>query len=646
MLHRIISFKWLALLLILALAVLAKTRLSGDGGEYLLMSHAMLKHGSAAIRASDLDAFLHRPEGEQQLGISQTQFSAVRAQFDLPKPAPAGGFFPTGAGKFYAIHFWLYSLLALPFYALLSACGLNLLWAFSLLNLAFAGATLAYLRRVMPEHGSLAGALFLAAGTTFYLTWTGPEVMTASCALVASIAILRGNTGLAMLLSGLGASQNPSLIGIMPLALAYRPLLAKWPQLAWPGAAARPWSRGQVALALAGVALALAPYLFFQLTFGTPSLIARYATDQGLISAGRLWSLFFDLDQGMLAGLPGLLLELPMVALVLAGGQRRRWLVNAALLAAAVLLMALPALSTTNWNSGCAVLMRYSYWLAMPLLALFLLGLADAPDGGARRLAWPALALQGLLMVQFGVLGEQASHLRHTPLVRWVLAHFPQRYHPEAEIFFERGGGQEMEMPLELAYVYRQDGRPLTLMRHWSNPAESGGLCPAGTALQGLPGAAVGGGWQYWHAPFRCGPAAGGAQAGVWRVKAGNPDALKLLGGGWSTPEEHGVWSEGAESGLTVPVPAGTRVRRLRVRGWYYGLQNRSGVTVNGRDMGNVNLAADGVITLAHDLPQDGVLTIRLRHPGAVSPKSRGESADARLLGFHLQAIGIDTIDK
>ena len=152
--QRIQSVGWFipALLLLFGYALI-NTQLQGDGSEYLMMTHAILKHGSAAILPSDL--------ADYHLQLSGSGFAQARN------------------GQFYSIHFWTYSLLALPFYALLKVVGLNPIWAFCLLNIFFAGVVLVYLQRVMPKHTRFALVLFLEMGTTFYLNWTGPEVMSA-----------------------------------------------------------------------------------------------------------------------------------------------------------------------------------------------------------------------------------------------------------------------------------------------------------------------------------------------------------------------------------------------------------------------------------------------------------------------------------
>jgi hypothetical protein len=647
MLKQISAVGWLgALLLVLTAVVLGKTKLEGDGHEYLLMTHALANHGSAEIRPSDVEHFLKLPDHETaRLGVPRQIFQPLRQQLDQVKPRPVFGFYPNAEGKIYAIHYWLYSLLALPFYLLMTLLGGNPVWAFSLLNLAFAVSAILYLRRALPTQWPTASVLFLLMGATFYLSWTGPELMSASMLLVGCTAAWRGQLGGSLLAIGVAASQNPSIIFMMPVAFAYRIMLAKWPALSWPGARLGNLRRAEGFMAAGGILFALLPYAYFQFTFDTPSLTAK-ATDPNLIGAGRLFSLFFDVNQGMVAGVPGLLtavvLTLP-ISFYLAP-QKRLWAIHSLLIGAAVLMMAVPTLATVNWNHDAKVMLRYAVWLAMPLLALLLFWMSALPRHWVNRLAILAVSLQAFVILENGLFGEWSHYLSYNNRARWLLAHYPSLYNPEAEIFFERSSGQDGSFDArqpDTSVLYRDRGQPRKLLRQWAYPEASGGLCAADQILQGSKPRYVQGGWQYLHPPFDCLPREVGDRLGVWRINAKQPVTRKLLADGWSSLEASGVWSDGIRSILELPVPPGKRPQRLRLLGYYARLRS-SIVTINGLTLGTFRLA-DGLVDLPSNLPRGGTLTVELQHPDAISSKSRGETPDSRLLGFYLKAIAIET---
>lgn len=508
MLKRLASYWFFPLFLAIAGIALVDTSLTGDGYEYMLTMHALAEHGSPEITQADV-ASLQRTAGSVPFyAVTLGDLMPyIQEHLRAPDKTPAFTYtiMPNDEGRFYGIHFGLYSLLALPFYLLLKPFGAYPHYAFTLLNLAFCGGAFLYLRRALPGRAALAMLLLLLSGTTFYLNWTGPEVLTASCVLIACVATLRGQAGLAILFAGLAASQNPPIFLMIPFAVVYRILLAKYPRLQWPDSVAAALDRRELLLAAAGILLTLAPYVFFQLTFGTPSVIARDFNQSGFITAARLFSVFFDLNQGMVVGIPGVALALLLAVVLLPRDQRGPWLAVAALLVGLIILMALPALSTVNWNSGGVVMTRYSYWLGMPLLALVLLAVRLMPPRTGLALLLGGAALQALLLASTGLLGDKTIYTQHSLPARWVLGHFPTLYSPEAEIFHARTeGAVTLPLPLDSIPVFRVDGRPTKIMRHRANRQAPAGLCAPGEELQGEHLRRVTRDWEYLHAPFTC----------------------------------------------------------------------------------------------------------------------------------------------
>lgn len=511
MLKRLASYWFVPLFLAVAAIALARTSLTGDGYEYMLTMHALAEHGSPDITQADVISLQRSAGSVPFYAVTLGDLMPyILEHLRAPEKTPAFTYtiMPNDAGRFYGIHFGLYSLLALPFYLLLKPFGAYPHFAFTLLNLVSCIGAFLYVRRAMSgtsSRAALAALLFLLSGSTFYLNWTGPEVLTASCVLVACIALLRGRAGLAILCAGLAASQNPPIFLLIPFAVGYRILIARYPRLQWPDSVAAKVDQREVLLAGAGIALTLAPYAFFQATFGTPSVIARDFNDSAFITGARLFSVFFDLNQGMIIGIPGVALALLLGLVLLPRRQRGPWLAVAALLLGVIVLMALPALSTVNWNSGGVVMTRYSYWLGMPLLALALLAARQMPARAGMALLLGGAALQAVLLSSTGLLGGKTIYTEHARPARWVLAHFPQLYNPEAEIFHARTEkAVTLPLPKDSIPVFRVDGKPTKIMRHQSNPGAPAGMCAPGEALQGQHVRRVSREWEYLHAPFTC----------------------------------------------------------------------------------------------------------------------------------------------
>jgi hypothetical protein len=630
------SIVLVALAVILWKFAFGDIRIEGDGNEYVMMAHGFSRHATPELRPSDIadiDAMPDRIVRKSNLLKDELATVAHRLQQNGGMPM---GFASGHSWGIQAVHFWMYSLLATPFYALTAALGKNLALAFSLLNFVAVALTIGCVLRWYPRIG-VAGAAFLATlGPAYYLHWTGPEVMCACCALLATLAIVRRDVALAVALAGLGATQNPSISGLILAAGASWGLLALRP--AWASGAA-PYTHPlrNALLVVTGIVLALLPYAYNQLVFGMPSIIAAYFTNLHLISFERIVSLFFDLDQGMVIGFPGLFLGLILVPVCLAQPLRLRWLVYAAAAFGLTAGLALPPLATVNWNSAHFVVLRYAYWTAMPLVAVCIVGLAALP--ARRRLV--LLACIGLSQVTaMWALGWPYGngHLSHSPLGNWTLNNYPASYNPDAEIFVERELHDERSPVPEQVFVHRGPDSVTKLMRYWANTADAGGVCPPGRALVSV-GRIMRSGWEYFDAPFRCGPPA--RPGADWIVNAAHGEASTLLGEGWSRLEETGVWTDGVRSVLRVPLPAGVQWSRLAIAGTYLKAGTMTDVTINDVHLGRMRLAS-GPIALPASIRHAAALRIVLGHDGVAGPELLRTARDTRKLAFFLHYIHVE----
>jgi hypothetical protein len=637
-----------ALLLVVSFILAKRTQLYGDGAEYLLMTHALSSHASADIRGQDLDFFLSLPDATiNRLRIQKQDFQRLTEELKSPSPDQKWinrlGFYAGKGMNFYSCHFWLYSLLVVPFYWLGLGLGLGPVGGFTLFHAALLAGALFLINKILPRQAYLAAAAFLSCGISFYMTWTGPEILTAVCTLGACILTLRVQPGAAILLAGLGAAQNPPLVFLIPLIAGFTLLSRKSTFLIWPKAPVwKGWPK-QIYLSLVGLVLAGMPYVFFWIKFDLPSLIAHHHTNINLATLNRLHSLFFDLNQGMVVGVPGLILiwMIALVWLVVSKCNRRLIWLPTGLMLATMLIMAYATLPATNWNAGCRVMVRYAFWLAMPLLALLFFYLTVLPERIGRGLLVAVIAVQAFVMLDVGVWGQRYDYLRQTRLACWVLDHHPRWYNPEVEIFMERVLGAEGAVDKQKLAFYPQTGTPLKVLRHWSNGNDQGGPCVRSTYLSGQGVHEASDGWEYHHPPYECIPYKRLIQEGFWNFARGNPVHRGLLAKGWSFREPRGIWTDEILAELHVPVPNGMKPRQIRFSGRYSGLQRESLVSINGRYLGRFSLA-DSPVRIPESLRSARDLVIRLEHPHATSPFIRGISGDHRMLGFFLTALRLE----
>ncbi|HWP04166.1 MAG TPA: hypothetical protein VNN72_00430, partial [Polyangiaceae bacterium] len=236
--------------------------------------------------------------------------------------------------------------------------------------------------------------------------------------------------------------------------------------------------------------------------------ILHFATDFSLIGAERAWSLVLDLNEGMIIGLPGLLLTLPVAAALAwrdtPASERAALGLDIGGTLLLVVAMAAPTLAIHNWNSAAIVFIRYGYWLSMPLLVLFAELLGRLERRPRSYVAGSFVALQAAVLALNGVVGERSSYVRHSWAAKLVLERRPSAYNPVPEIFYERSMGWEPVEPKDVV-VWPYRGTPGKLMVRGELP-QSDRVCPNGGIVQGARVHAVSDGWRYLDPPFRCEP--------------------------------------------------------------------------------------------------------------------------------------------
>jgi hypothetical protein len=413
------------------------------------------------------------------------------------------------SGRYYSFHFWLYPLLAAPFLWAVRLAGLTPLLALPLVNAtAVLGASFYAASVLSGKLQYWVPIAFLLCGTTYYLHWSGPEALTASAAFVSALAAMQGQRGHAALAAGIAAAHNPGALALVILIGGWGFLLRRDPKnTLFGGGKLRRIDRVSVVCALGGGVIALLSPLFFLVTFGEPSLIAKQAVDVTLATPGRLFSLLFDLNQGLLVGIPGLLVSLGIAIAVVfnlrSPSQQRLLYLALGLGALTTLLAALPSLGTLNWNSGCSVFMRYAYWASMPLLVAVLGVAARLADSVRSKVVWPGALVQALALSLYGISGTSAAYTRHGPVARFVMAHFPAFYNPEPEVFFERSLGREARPTAYAAVAWPNKQQPTKILVAPARPITWPELC-GGQPFEAASIARAGDDAQYLNGPFRC----------------------------------------------------------------------------------------------------------------------------------------------
>ncbi|SFD85555.1 hypothetical protein [Massilia yuzhufengensis] len=622
---------WLRFALLLAallalLPPLFPVSLSGDVLEYTLDTVAVANHGTPDIRVADIDRTVALMQGkyEELYRLLQGQIQdGVQAVF----PAFARG----SDGKVYPIHFFGYPMMAAIPFRVLDALGLPPFKGFQVANLAFVFVLgLAMLRFFGSARRAFGGvALFMLCFGALYWKWSSPECISAAALLGALLLFASRMPVAGSLLAGLAAQQNPTIVFFFAFAPLLR-LCLEYDAARSMGANLRAQADRRTIVGLVlGVALAALPVLFNLLQYGVPNLIASRFSDPALVDGTRLLSFYFDLNQGMIVGIPGVL-----AALLLWMRRARIHLPRMPVLLAVSLLftlaLALPALAVLNWNSDAAGVMRYAFWAAMPLVFVLLLVLRALPR-------WPlALVATVVVLQSLSMLGAlRHNYVSFGPLPFRIMKYAPQLYHPEPEIFAERMAGNDNWVQPDQVYTYRNEGYRAKTLVHAANPRAATTLCGPGATLDAANDVTDSArGWRYIDGPVLC--RVRGETRITWLLEDIVLEGPVKLGTGWSRQEVggDGIWSDGARSRLAVRPRAAAQA--LVLRGSYLAGKRRTRVSVNGHDLGWHALDGGAALALPAALRTD-VLDIELEHEAVRSPAA----GEPRLLAFFLKEVSI-----
>lgn len=624
-----------ALLLALLLLALLFTRgpdHNGDAVEYSLQTIALARHGTPDIGLDDIAV------AKQLVPSRIPVYQIIEHDMRSGQPELYAAFTRGKDGKVYAVHFFGYALLtALPF-KLLQALGADPFRAYQIVNLGMVYLLgLSLFRLFRSSARALLGlGLFMLSGGLQYWAWGSPECLSAAALLAALILYCDGMALAAGLLAGLAGLQNPTIAvffvfaPLLQLCLTYRADTGLRDSL-------RQVLRGRALAGLAaGLALFLLAPLFNLWQFGVPNIIAKLFSDPGLINGTRLHSFYFDLNQGMLIGLPGV-----WAGLLLLGwrglGPAGRWR-QAALLGLCTLFslaLALPALAVLNWNSAATGVMRYAFWAGAAFLFPLLWRLRARPH-------WPRAALLAIVALQGGAtwLAFDYNYVHLSPLSAWIMQRHPAALNPEPEIFAERNTHVDDRLLPERVYALSVDGPSNKLLYHRSNAALGALLCGEGNSLAEdnriVDSMRQ---WRYLNGPVRCHNASASASRTLALAQFRQLQS-QLLVYGWATPEGNGsdwdgVWSDGASSRLQVTIDRQHPPATLTISGYYFAGNAHTHVFINDVDLGMRNLQEAQPMPVPAAVREQGQLQVLLLHqaPGEPGPN------DTRHLALFLRKI-------
>ncbi|MEI2395818.1 hypothetical protein [Paenibacillus phytohabitans] len=405
-------------LILLTVSLVKPPVLTGDGKEYLSMSISFNNHFSFDLQLQD---------------IQEKNLVQQKNNISTPEELDHAGFFQALNGNWYSYHFWFYSLVNVPVYNILHILHLNELASFQITNsilLIFLMLKLIKSKLFKDFDKSLLILISIVGPVLFYLNWTHPELFSYTFLFLAVLYFLERNYKGSMLFISLASLQNPAISVIALSLLLYELFQMKF----------RIFNNKKIFIDFLVLGMIssinIIPYIFYYVYFGKFSLISSTGfSSLDLISFNKVWSLFFDLNFGLVIYVPVLLFLFLYACIKLE---------KLALITFIILIMiSLVNATQLNWNSGMMYINRYAVWY-IPLLILGLLPLVrNLSNKGKVILAISYLLTTGLVTGYFLKQGDFGNYTKFGPVAKWVINNVPVLYNPNPEIFIERAEGQD-----------------------------------------------------------------------------------------------------------------------------------------------------------------------------------------------------------
>jgi len=406
--------------------------ITGDGSEYIGMTVSFFNHFTPDLR-------------EEDITLRDSIFN--RNKIYLDKNLAYSGYFKSLGESCYSYHFWTYSLLNLPVFAFLHYFNFNELRSFQITNSLLLIFCLFILLRITNLTRSQKMWLFLFSAFSpilLYVIWPHPEVFTYSVVVVAVAYFLKKDYRLAVLASSLASLQNPSLSVFTIYIIIY-------------GWKATGLHLRELSLLLVCAFISLIPYIFYYSNYHVLSLIvACGAANISYISFDKIYSIFFDLNFGMLQYIP-LLIFLSIYALI-ASMDRKNLVIPSLWLV--LILMAAMCSTAWNWNCGMMYINRYSVWM-LPIIVMICI--YEIPKFSAKNIN---VYLCVAFLINLLIIGtllhnyDIGNYVKFNSISKEVLINTPGLYNPPYDVFAERSIGMEIEWGTRLPIIFTYNGIP------------------------------------------------------------------------------------------------------------------------------------------------------------------------------------------
>lgn len=414
--------------------------LAGDGHEYLGMTASFFNHLSPDLQEKDI---ILRNYVENKNGIY------------LPASYDNYVYFKSLNGSYYSWHFWIYSLINLLSFSFLHCLRMNELRCFPITNyillISSLGVILFCLKNNVQKIIMVSFSAF--SPILLYLNWPHPEVFSYSFIVMAISFAFRENYKFSVLLSSIASLQNP------PIAiLTFYLIFIGWKE--------KKWNLKELLLLLFSSIISTIPYLFYYLNYHTFSLITYEGFASGAnISFGKILSLFFDLNFGMIVYIPALVL-LSILSLFLSIQKKDLKIIS---LWVVLILMALVSSTQENWNSGMMYINRYTVYMIPVIILITVSSIKYYSPNKLKIILFIGFMITVSSTIFYLVDYDTTNYIKFNELSNAVLVVAPGYYNPPYDVFAERALGGEYNYSANLPIIYTYNGSPRKILTDYEH---------------------------------------------------------------------------------------------------------------------------------------------------------------------------------
>jgi hypothetical protein len=466
--HHLFSILALKIIVLIAIVLLYFGRafndfpipyIEGDGIEYVLMTEAFYNHFSPDIRKQDVQTFRERATKDYGWSVFPkgkifddcitffANHKPLNDKYDVKTFSDRYStfFYRAKNDKFYSYHFFSYSAFCMPVRVVCEWFNIPVLKTYTLTNALLVSVVcflLLFWFTSNPLVNIMAALCFCFGSQYWYLGWEHTEIFSTCLVAIGMICFFKEKPFLSLLFIAIATSQTQALLILLLFVGVW---FWRRHKFSW-----------QFLLkSLPFGLLAIVPPLFYYYHFGVTSIIKEMGyLDSQYIGLGRLFSFYFDFNQGMILALPVILLSY----LVLWMNEvitciRKRQLKPGVFLPLVCIIMTLIVSSMAYWNPGQTIVHRYTTWVGAIIFIHTFIMVAEMENDKYRTVLLNNFFVSQIFVCfYFSRLIEfDYEQLKHNPFASWVLKKYADFYNPDPAIFKMR---TSQEMDKDHVYAY------------------------------------------------------------------------------------------------------------------------------------------------------------------------------------------------